>query len=66
MAAHVSDFDDPHMESTTHISAVGHEACGGRPRELLASAGVMARLGAALGRPPSTAGWHATYTAGAQ
>lgn len=49
VAAHVRNFDDlQHIESTTHISAVcvpATLACGGGPREFLASAGVMARLG---------------------
>jgi 2-methylcitrate dehydratase PrpD len=67
-AAHVLDFDDLHMESTTHISAVCLPAAlapGGGPRAYLAGAGVMARLGVALGWPHYSAGWHATATAGA-
>ena len=50
--AHVLDFDDLHMESTTHISAVcvpAALATGGGARAYLAGAGVMARLGVALG-----------------
>ena len=86
VAAHILDFDDLHMPSTTHISAVcvptalataGAETasaanadaanadlrCGARA--YLAAAGVMARLGTALGWPHYSAGWHATCTAGA-
>jgi len=70
---HVLDFDDLHVPSTTHISAVivpavlaagpaDHEAAA---RAYLAGAGVMARLGALLGWPHYSAGWHATCTAGA-
>ncbi len=68
VAAHVLDFDDLHMESTTHISALCVPtalATGGGARGYLAAAGVMARLGAALGWPHYSAGWHATCTAGA-
>jgi 2-methylcitrate dehydratase PrpD len=68
VAAHVLDFDDLHMESTTHISAVcvpAALATGGGARGYLAGAGVMARLGVALGWPHYSAGWHATCTAGA-
>src|SRR5258708_19010285 len=67
-AAHVLDFDDLHMPSTTHISAVcvpAALATGGGARAYLAAAGVMARLGPALGWPHYSAGWHATCTAGA-
>jgi len=52
VAGHVLDFDDLHMPSTTHISAVCVPtalATGGGPRAYLAAAGVMARLGTALG-----------------
>ncbi len=66
-AGHVLDFDDLHMPSTTHISAVCVPtalATGGDARTYLAAAGVMARLGAALGWPHYSAGWHATCTAG--
>ena len=68
VAGHVLDFDDLHMESTTHISAVCVPtalATGGGARGYLAGAGVMARLGVALGWPHYSAGWHATCTAGA-
>jgi 2-methylcitrate dehydratase PrpD len=68
VAAHVLDFDDLHMESTTHISALCVPtalATGGGARGYLAGAGVMARLGTALGWPHYSAGWHATCTAGA-
>jgi 2-methylcitrate dehydratase PrpD len=69
--AHVLDYDDLHMPSTTHVSAVcvpvalaasdGADAA----RAYLAGAGVMARLGTALGWRHYEAGWHATCTAGA-
>ncbi len=68
VAAHVLDYDDLHMPSTTHISAVCGPAAlvtGGGARGYLAAAGVMARLGTALGWPHYSAGWHATCTAGA-
>jgi len=68
VAAHVLDFDDLHMESTTHISALCVPtalATGGGASGYLAAAGVMARLGTALGWPHYSAGWHATCTAGA-
>jgi 2-methylcitrate dehydratase PrpD len=68
VASHVLDFDDLHMASTTHISAVCVPtalATGGGARAYLAGAGVMARLGTALGWPHYAAGWHATCTAGA-
>jgi 2-methylcitrate dehydratase PrpD len=68
VAAHVLDFDDLHMESTTHISAVCVPtalALGAGARAYLAAAGVMARLGNALGWRHYSAGWHATCTAGA-
>lgn len=68
VAAHIADFDDLHMPSTTHISAVCVPtalAAGGGARGYLAAAGVMARLGTALGWPHYSAGWHATCTAGA-
>lgn len=66
--AHVLDFDDLHMGSTTHVSAVCVPtvlATGGGPREYLAAAGVMARVGSLLGWQHYAAGWHATTTAGA-
>ncbi|RRO14293.1 2-methylcitrate dehydratase [Saccharopolyspora rhizosphaerae] len=65
---HVLDFDDLHIESTTHISVVcvpATLAAGGDARAYLAGAGVMARLGVALGWSHYTNGWHATCTAGA-
>lgn len=68
VAAHVLDFDDLHIESTTHISAVvvpAVLAAGGGAEAYLAGAGVMARLGTALGWAHYSAGWHATSTAGA-
>jgi 2-methylcitrate dehydratase PrpD len=68
VAGHVLDFDDLHMPSTTHVSAVCVPtalATGGGARGYLAAAGVMARLGAALGWQHYSAGWHATCTAGA-
>jgi 2-methylcitrate dehydratase PrpD len=68
VAGHVLDFDDLHMPSTTHVSAVCVPvalATGGGPRGYLAAAGVMARLGTALGWRHYSAGWHATCTAGA-
>ena len=68
VAGHVLDYDDLHMPSTTHISAVCVPtalATGGGARAYLAAAGVMARLGTALGWPHYSAGWHATCTAGA-
>jgi 2-methylcitrate dehydratase PrpD len=65
---HVLDFDDLHIESTTHISVVivpAVLAAGGDARAYLAGAGVMARLGTLLGWSHYAAGWHATCTAGA-
>lgn len=65
--AHVIDFDDLHIPSTTHISTVcvpAVLATGGGSREYLAAAGVMARMGVALGWGHYSAGWHATTTAG--
>jgi 2-methylcitrate dehydratase PrpD len=66
--AHILDFDDLHMRSTTHISAVCVPtvlSAGGGAREYLAAAGVMARIGSLLGWQHYAAGWHATTTAGA-
>ena len=66
--AHVLDYDDLHLPSTTHISAVCLPVAllsGGGARAYLAGAGVMARLGTALGWSHYDAGWHATCTAGA-
>jgi 2-methylcitrate dehydratase PrpD len=68
VAGHVLDFDDLHMPSTTHVSVVSVPtalALDGGPRAYLAGAGVMARLGTALGWRHYSAGWHATCTAGA-
>jgi 2-methylcitrate dehydratase PrpD len=61
------------MPSTTHVSVVcvptalatAELAGGGGARAYLAAAGVMARLGTALGWRHYSAGWHATCTAGA-
>ena len=67
-AGHVLDFDDLHLESTSHISAVcvpATLAAGGGARAYLAGAGVMARLGVALGWSHYASGWHVTCTAGA-
>ncbi len=66
--AHVLDFDDLHLQTTTHVSAVCAPAvlaAGGDARAYLAGAGAMVRLGVALGWPHYAAGWHATCTAGA-
>jgi 2-methylcitrate dehydratase PrpD len=73
VAGHALDFDDLHMPSTTHVSvvcvptalAVSELAGSGGAYAYLAAAGVMARLGTALGWPHYSAGWHATCTAGA-
>jgi len=68
VAGHVLDFDDLHMPSTTHVSVVCVPtalATDGGARAYLAAAGVMARLGTALGWRHYSAGWHATCTAGA-
>jgi 2-methylcitrate dehydratase PrpD len=67
-AGHALDYDDLHLESTAHISVVcvpAALAAGGGERAYLAGAGVMARLGAALGWEHYSRGWHATCTAGA-
>lgn len=61
-------FDDIHLPSTTHISAVCVPAVitsGGDAVTYLAAAGVMARLGEALGARHYQCGWHTTCTAGA-
>jgi 2-methylcitrate dehydratase PrpD len=63
--AHVLDYDDLHLPSTTHISTVcvpAAAATGGNARAYLAGAGVMARLGTALGWRHYSRGWHATST----
>ncbi|MFE0425314.1 MmgE/PrpD family protein, partial [Streptomyces sp. NPDC058953] len=65
---HVLDFDDVHVESTSHVSVVtlaAALAAGGDARAYLAGAGVMTRLGTLLGWPHYAAGWHATCTQGA-
>jgi 2-methylcitrate dehydratase PrpD len=67
-AAHALDYDDLHLESTAHISVVcvpAALATGGGERAYLAGAGVMARLGIALGWEHYSRGWHATCAAGA-
>ena len=64
-ACHVIDFDDLHMPSTAHISTVCVPvalATGGGAAAYLAGAGVMARVGTALGWRHYSAGWHATTT----
>jgi 2-methylcitrate dehydratase PrpD len=68
MLAHLIDYDDLHVPTTTHVSAVCTAAAlasGGGAEAYLAGAGVMARLGAMLGWSHYEAGWHATCTAGA-
>jgi 2-methylcitrate dehydratase PrpD len=68
VACHVIDFDDLHMASTTHISTVCVPVAlslGGGARSYLSGAGVMARVGTALGFAHYAAGWHSTTTAGA-
>jgi 2-methylcitrate dehydratase PrpD len=64
----VLDYDDLHLPSTSHISAVcvpATLAAGGDARAYLAGAGIMARLGTQLGWSHYDAGWHTTCTAGA-
>jgi 2-methylcitrate dehydratase PrpD len=66
--AHVLDYDDLHLPSTSHISAICVPvalAAGGDARAFLAGAGAMARLGEMLGWAHYGRGWHATCTAGA-
>jgi 2-methylcitrate dehydratase PrpD len=68
VAAHVLDYDDLHLPSTSHVSAVcvpATLAAGGDARAYLVGAGIMARLGAQLGWSHYDAGWHTTCTAGA-
>ena len=68
VAAHILDFDDLHLPSTTHISTVcvpAALATGTGAEGYLVGAGVMARLGTALGHPHYARGWHATATSGA-
>jgi 2-methylcitrate dehydratase PrpD len=65
--AHALDYDDLHLPSTSHISAVCVPvalAYGGGSRAYLAGAGTMARIGALLGWRHYDAGWHTTATAG--
>jgi 2-methylcitrate dehydratase PrpD len=65
---HVLDVDDVHLPSSSRVSVVcvpATLACGGGSREYLAAAGVMVRLGAALGREHDRAGWDPTCTVGA-
>lgn len=65
---HVLDFDDLHVPSTTHVSVVAVPtalATGGGAHGYLVTAGVLTRLGEALGWEHYSAGWHATCTAGA-
>src|SRR5207302_7052904 len=67
-AAHALDYDDLHLPSTAHLSAVcvpAALAVGGGELAYLAGAGVMARLGTAVGWDHYSRGWHATCTAGA-
>lgn len=67
-ATHVLDLDDLHLPSTTHISTVcipAALAVRGNARDYLAGAGVMSRIGTALGWSHYAAGWHATATSGA-
>jgi 2-methylcitrate dehydratase PrpD len=62
------DFDDVHLPSSSHVSVVCVNATlsvGGGAREYLAAAGVMARIGTALGWSHYSQGWHTTCTAGA-
>lgn len=66
--AHVLDYDDLHLPSTSHLSAVcvpATLAAGGSAAAYLAGAGVMARVGTILGWPHYSRGWHATCTTGA-
>src|SRR3954452_4549315 len=68
VASHILDFDDLHMESTTHISTVcvpAALATGGGAQAYLAGAGVMARLGTGLGWAHYSPAWHARPPAGA-
>lgn len=65
--AHALDYDDLHLPSTSHISAVCVPtalAYGGGPRAYIAGAGTMARIGTLLGWRHYDAGWHTTTTAG--
>jgi len=65
--AHLIDFDDLHIPTTTHSSAVcvlAAIATGSGAEAYLSGAGVMARLGA-IPVGALRGGWHATCTAGA-
>ncbi|MEU8874038.1 MmgE/PrpD family protein [Streptomyces javensis] len=65
---HALDFDDVHLPSTSHLSVVCASAtlaAGGGARAYLAAAGVMARLGTALGWEHYRRGRHTTCSAGA-
>lgn len=65
--AHALDYDDLHLPSISHISAVCVPAAlayGGASRAYLAGAGTMARIGMLLGWRHYDAGWHTTATAG--
>lgn len=66
--SHVLDFDDLHIETTTHISVVtvpATLAAEGDARAYLAGAGVFARLAEGFGWNHYANGWHITCTAGA-
>ncbi len=66
-ASHALDYDDLHLPSTAHISAIcvsATLAAGGGAEAYLAGAGVMARLGGLLGWSHYQRGWHATCTSG--
>ena len=69
-AAHALDYDDLHLPSTAHISAVcipavlAVDPARDPGRAYLAGAGVMARVGTALGWEHYRLGWHVTCTAG--
>src|ERR1700749_205456 len=61
-AGHVLHFDALHLPSTTHVSVVCLPtalATDGGARAYLAAAGVMARVGTALGWRHYSGGWHA-------
>lgn len=65
--AHALDYDDLHLPSTSHISAVCVPtalAYGGGMEAYLAGAGTMARIGIVLGWRHYEQGWHTTATAG--
>ncbi|HLY50505.1 MAG TPA: MmgE/PrpD family protein [Solirubrobacteraceae bacterium] len=65
--AHALDYDDLHLPSISHISAICVPAAlarAGGSAAYLAGAGVMARIGTLLGWRHYDAGWHTTATAG--